>query len=179
MAILAKRITDGLGDKFKGIEKALTEKFLTASFCESNIDEAHRKPASLPVKAVGLAIPDPAATASQPKLDGINGHMWAYRVCSAPRNGRLPLFGPRRDHVGRETKGPLAQTSEVKRITIDCNDETAQRPATHHPSRKRNGSMILNPTINSQWAGTIGAGVLRCTPHALWKEPYGSFHPLL
>jgi hypothetical protein len=108
------------------------------------------------VKAVGLAIPDPAATASQPKLDGINGHMWAYRVCSAPRNGRLPLFGPRRDHVGRETKGPLAQTSEVKRITIDCNDETAQRPATHHPSRKRNGSMILNPTLMG-----------RESPHAL------------
>jgi hypothetical protein len=60
-----QRVTDGLGEEFRGIEEALSTKFLPALFGVAETDGTLRQLACLPVKKSGLAIPDPTTTADE------------------------------------------------------------------------------------------------------------------
>jgi hypothetical protein len=58
-----QRVTHGLGDEFSAIEQTLTSEFLPALFGVDGVEDTHKLLACLPVKAAGLAIPNPTATA--------------------------------------------------------------------------------------------------------------------
>jgi hypothetical protein len=60
-----QRVTAGLGKEFRGVEDALTTKFLPALFGITETDNPLRQLACLPVKQSGLAIPDPTTTADE------------------------------------------------------------------------------------------------------------------
>jgi hypothetical protein len=58
-----QRVTEGLGDEFRDIEKALQKDFLPALFGDDLADDTPGRLASLPVKKAGLAIQDPTTSA--------------------------------------------------------------------------------------------------------------------
>jgi hypothetical protein len=60
-----QRVTDGLGKEFRGIEEALSTKFLPALFGVAETNKTLRQLVCLPVQKSGLAIPDPTATADE------------------------------------------------------------------------------------------------------------------
>jgi hypothetical protein len=74
-----QRVTHGLGDEFSAIEQTLTSEFLPALFGVDGVEDTHKLLACLPVKAAGLAIPNPTATAESnwTALTLVCGHLVA------------------------------------------------------------------------------------------------------
>ena len=54
-----QRVTKGLSNEFRDVEKALHHDFLPALFGEEKVDDAIRQLSSLPVKKASIAIPNP------------------------------------------------------------------------------------------------------------------------
>jgi muconolactone delta-isomerase len=60
-----QQVTNGLGNKFLEIKKRLSQEFPLSLFGVDSVDETHKLLACLPIKAAGLVIPNPTATAEQ------------------------------------------------------------------------------------------------------------------
>jgi hypothetical protein len=108
-----QRVVPEIGDKFAGVERAISDDFLPALFddkiCES---DKRRALAGLPVKHVGLALPDPTTSAE-------SNHEASTLVCShllAAFRGVEPFQSEEHASVRRTV---LAELTKRKKAQFD------------------------------------------------------------
>jgi hypothetical protein len=124
-----QRVTAGLGEEFRGVEDALTTKFLPALFGITETDNPLRQLACLPVKQSGLAIPDPTTTADENWTTStvVCGHL------IAALRGTEEFRSVEHNHIMAEGRAAMrlrkTSTSEGKLVTI-LNGLVADRSRT-------------------------------------------------